>query len=316
MQALTRARGLLPQTLDPLRRTSYLNIFSYIAALRGEYTEALELAEQLTGEAADSGLEFVAAHALLTKARALVGLRRLREAAATLRELDSLPEAKLAHVQTNSAVVASLARIAAGDLDGAAVILERRPHPEAVPALQAEFLAHRALVAAARRRVLEVERAMAAADLGAFREARVLMCLTESILQSESNEAGVSIREALVTGHADAVVTACRAAPSLAKAGVRAGLHDELTSLFIASRDFDIARHGGISIPREHRRGGRLSTREMDVLELLVHGLSNGEIAQTLFISQSTAKVHVRHIFEKLGVHTRAEAAARWPIQD
>jgi len=63
-------------------------------------------------------------------------------------------------------------------------------------------------------------------------------------------------------------------------------------------------------MPREHARNVGLSQREREVLELVVAGRTNGEIARTLFISQSTAKVHIRHIFEKLGVHTRAEAAA------
>ena len=52
-----------------------------------------------------------------------------------------------------------------------------------------------------------------------------------------------------------------------------------------------------------------LTDREEEVLELLRQGMSNREIAQTLWIAQSTAKVHVRHIFEKLGVRSRTEAA-------
>jgi DNA-binding NarL/FixJ family response regulator len=40
--------------------------------------------------------------------------------------------------------------------------------------------------------------------------------------------------------------------------------------------------------------------------------MRNREIASALFISQSTAKVHVRHVLEKLGVRTRAEAATRY----
>jgi DNA-binding CsgD family transcriptional regulator len=52
-----------------------------------------------------------------------------------------------------------------------------------------------------------------------------------------------------------------------------------------------------------------LTGREEEVLDLLRQGMSNREIAQILWIAPSTAKVHVRHIFEKLGVRSRTEAA-------
>src|SRR5206468_2619665 len=52
-----------------------------------------------------------------------------------------------------------------------------------------------------------------------------------------------------------------------------------------------------------------LSTREIEVLALVAGGLSNGEIAERLFITRKTAAVHVTHILDKLGVSNRVEAA-------
>jgi ATP/maltotriose-dependent transcriptional regulator MalT len=54
-----------------------------------------------------------------------------------------------------------------------------------------------------------------------------------------------------------------------------------------------------------------LTRREREVLALLGQGLMNAEIAKALFISQSTAKVHLHHIFQKLNVSTRMQAVLK-----
>ncbi|MGH3447313.1 MAG: response regulator [Nocardioidaceae bacterium] len=52
----------------------------------------------------------------------------------------------------------------------------------------------------------------------------------------------------------------------------------------------------------------RLTDRELEVLNLVAHGLNNGQIASKLFISPNTVKNHVRNILEKLQLHSRMEA--------
>ena len=80
----------------------------------------------------------------------------------------------------------------------------------------------------------------------------------------------------------------------------------------------DLARRSRLRLdaPTEEqpRRGqdrlGRLTARELDVLQLIAQGMSNEEIGATLFISPRTASVHTSRILTKLNVTTRAKATA------
>lgn len=50
-----------------------------------------------------------------------------------------------------------------------------------------------------------------------------------------------------------------------------------------------------------------LTDREKEIVRLLAKGLTNKEIAEKLSVSKETVKMHLKHIFDKLGVHRRAQ---------
>ena len=119
---------------------------------------------------------------------------------------------------------------------------------------------------------------------------------------------------------------AFRLAEALANAGDRAGARaaaqtarewaDAIGMGLIVDSVTELERRVG-AVSADHRDVGAdaasldalLTERERQVLDLVARGLSNGQIAEQLFISSKTASVHVSNILRKTGATTRTEAA-------
>ncbi|MBV9282449.1 MAG: HD domain-containing protein [Chloroflexi bacterium] len=70
-----------------------------------------------------------------------------------------------------------------------------------------------------------------------------------------------------------------------------------------------VLAEAGHRVPRARReRPAGLSEREVEVLRLLARGLSNRDMAERLYLSPETVKHHIQHIYDKIGLATRAGA--------
>jgi DNA-binding CsgD family transcriptional regulator len=105
------------------------------------------------------------------------------------------------------------------------------------------------------------------------------------------------------------------------------GVGDRPGALIVVRRaiDDDLGRWPGVRRDRAQalarrlegastRADGELTAREQEVATLLAEGLTNGQVAERLFISPKTAAVHVSNILAKLGLSSRAEIAA-WAVR-
>jgi LuxR family maltose regulon positive regulatory protein len=85
---------------------------------------------------------------------------------------------------------------------------------------------------------------------------------------------------------------------------------DRLSAIF-RTKPLAPQPHADRPAPREPPLAEPLTDREREVLNLVVTGLSNREIAEELVIALGTAKRHVSNIYAKLGVHSRVRAVAK-----
>lgn len=83
-------------------------------------------------------------------------------------------------------------------------------------------------------------------------------------------------------------------------------LSEKLTNVLVASlRE---------TRPAEDRDVQQLTRREQDILKLIAQGMTNKAIARKLSITESTVKVHVKHLLKKMKLKSRVEAAV-WALQ-
>jgi DNA-binding NarL/FixJ family response regulator len=89
--------------------------------------------------------------------------------------------------------------------------------------------------------------------------------------------------------------------------GIRRG--ESPISGALASKILNEFRQPGASQPPSSEVGNGLTAREIQVLELVVEGETNKEIATDLSIAEDTVKIHLRNILEKLHLQNRIQAA-------
>ncbi len=309
------ALSLATEGVDPIALTGLLNVYSYLLALTCRYDESLKQIEKLLAVAGSCGLEFPIPYAQVNRAKALVAIRRFAPAARTLSALE-----RDLHDEPGSFFRGSLpvqrARLFAsvGDLKRALDVLSLGPLEGLNRSGRGEFLGWQALIHAAvgetdRAQALGAEARVASRDL----EVAAICLLAEAIDSLDAGDSATAVDRlgaVIDNGIWDPVVIAVRAAPRLGEfLADQLGWRAWLQRLLSASSDTAFASRLGLRVPRGARRAAELTPRENEVHELLAQGLTNEEIARQLYISLSTTKVHVKHIYEKLGVRSRLEAA-------
>lgn len=116
-----------------------------------------------------------------------------------------------------------------------------------------------------------------------------------------------------------------RLARTALRSGARGFIHAGMTPSQVV-RAVAVAKEGELVAPRELLQFliapedqvdlSILSARQTQILELVVEGMSNAQIAKRLYLSESTVKQHLRAAYKLLRVNNRTEAAKRMRTHD
>jgi len=307
---------LVPAVADPLVVSSFQSVYAWALGLAARYDDALRVAQDLSDTATRYRLDFAVPYSLSTVAVACAGLRRWRQAEeAVVRALALSRAARDVAAQQNAFSI-YLRVLAQQRRQEVALLLDIPSLQGALPAARAEVALSRALVLASlgrveeSRRILSEERHTSRAILPTVLIAAVWAI--SAVKQSEPNaiERVIELEQtAYATGALDVVVTAYRSTPELLPILLRSGERERLGLLLKQAGDEDLAVAAGDLILHDDNPKARLSPREREVYELLGQSLTNLQIGQLLFISEATVKLHVHHIYDKLGIRSRTAVA-------
>jgi len=317
------AYELLSAVDDPLLLSAFQSVYSSLLALAARYDDALRVSEEFLATTLRYRLDFAIPYALSSAANASAGQRNWSQAEAfATKALTLSRETRDTAAQRH--VFAKYLRILAQQRrHRAALMIEEPSLKDALPGIRAEVLSTRALVLASVGRVEEARQLThnLTGSTGAI-ESAVLVAAVSAISalklrEQDAVEKTLHLEEiAFATGAADLLVTSYRSAPELLPVLLRASRERErLGKLLKRATDEDAAIAAG-HVPNEDGNPKlRLSVREREVYELVTQGLTNLQIGQRLFISEGTVKVHVHHIYDKLGVRSRTALAVQAALE-
>jgi ATP/maltotriose-dependent transcriptional regulator MalT len=317
---IDEARHALQQVEDPRVRTSFAYTVAYALGQRAEYASASEWLTHLIGDVEAFDLEFAKPHVQWINALVRLGLRKFGETERLLQTIeDAMAGGRLSYQQVNARTLRARLLLETGKAADALELTAEPPDQRNYPSWRAEYIATRGLALACIGEHSEALRASAEAEsTSKVVEVRVLAEATRAVIHSRSDafdDAARLLDLARSLGTWDPVLCALRASQSLADLLVLdPNARRELQLLYSMSNDLGLARRAGFRVRATRGPGELLTPREMEVLGLIARGMRTSEIARALFISPSTAKVHIRHMLEKLGVRTRAEAVARYEM--
>jgi LuxR family maltose regulon positive regulatory protein len=302
---------------DPVARTSFLTSYAYAKGLRSYYDSALGAAREILHDAQAFALGFVIPHAYWDMAFAYLGLRLFSECDKTLQRVEGYAAATHdPHHVLNTRCLRARLCLTTGQLDRAMDEVTYDPPATPTRNMLQEFLATRALVHAVRSEDEKSCSALAENDDAGTVEARTLSAMARAVLAARRGDAASVLQAVAVCDRLDtwdSFVCAVRAEPQVLQLAVSdSRVRSQVEHVLVRSRDVALARLVGIQLKLPiGTQTALLSPRESEVFELLKKGLTNRQIGQALFISEATAKVHVRHVMEKLNAKTRTEAASR-----
>ncbi|MFN2467797.1 MAG: response regulator transcription factor [Gaiellaceae bacterium] len=315
-KTLESVAPLLDKIDDPFVRTSFLGNYSHALSLAARYRDAADVSTRQMEEIERYHLTFALTPGLIMQAYSSLGLRRFAVAEGLLRRIEASPMATNPHLLATSRCLHARLLLAKGSSDVALALMDEPLDGPLEVSMKGEYLATRALSFAAHGDFGDAERSSQEAEsLTKGIETRVLCACVKAIVELRRHDpsARISAHQAFAAaeavGNLDSFVCSYRAYPPLLFALADEGDYAApLTSLMRRAAEDGLASQAGLNAtPRICETS--LSPREIEVFELLAQGKTNREIARLLYISESTAKVHVRHILEKLGLRSRTEAA-------